>query len=705
MKFFSRILLVIAVAVLACISAVPQSGQTAQNPPAPVKSMTPKTSRRVPTKPKAVDAEAGLNPADFDRTCKPCDDFDKFVNGGWVEHNPLPAAYPAWGRMNILSDHNRDVLHEILEEVAKTHTPEGTVEQKIGDFYTACMDSTKIDAAGTHPLDDEMARIAKISDRTSLVAEIARLQGFGVHAAFSFGSTIDFKNSAEQTGGAEQGGIALPDRDYYTKTDDKSKSIQVGYVKHVAKMMALAGDTERADADAQIVMQLETKLAAASMTRVERRDPSSQYHRMGWDELKALTPDFDWEAYFKDLGFAGIRVVNVGQPEFFKQFDARLKDVALDDWKVYLRWELIHTAAPTLSQAFVDENFDFFGKTLTGTQEQQPRWKRCVAATDHELGEALGQKYVERVFPPAAKARALEMVHNLIDAMRADIQSIDWMSAPTRAQALAKLNTLMLKIGYPDKWIDYATYRVNRDSYAGNTFHGNEFAFHRDLVKIGEPVDRTEWQLSPPTVNAYYNPQFNEIVFPAGILQPPMFDPKADDALNYGAIGAVIGHELTHGFDDQGRQFDAQGNLRDWWTPEDAQNFNDRALCIEKQFDAYTVQADLHENGKLVLGESIADLGGLVIAHAAFEKTEEAKSTALKEGFTPEQRFFIAFGRVWGGVSRPEFERMLATADVHPLSRFRGPAAMSNMPEFAAAFGCKAGDAMVRSGEERCRIW
>jgi putative endopeptidase len=426
------------------------------------------------------------------------------------------------------------------------------------------------------------------------------------------------------------------------------------------------------------------------MTRVELRDPEKTYHRTSAEDLATMTPHFDWAAYFKNIGFPGIRVVNVNQPDFFKGLDGQLAAVSLDDWKVYLRWHLVHAAAPYLSAPIVEENFDFFGRTLTGTKEQLPRWKRCVGATDRELGEALGQKYVEKAFPPAAKERALEMVHNLIDALRADLQTLPWMSPATKAQALIKLNAITLKIGYPDKWRDYSGLKVDRTAYVLNNFRSNEFEFRFDLSKIGKPVDRGEWGMTPPTVNAYYNPQLNEIVFPAGILQFPLFDPKADDALNYGAMGAVIGHEMTHGFDDQGSQFDAQGNLRN---------------CIEKQFDAFVVEGDLHENGKLVLGESIADLGGLVIAHAAFEKAHAGKPDTLIDGFTPEQRFFISYTRDWGQNLRPELEKLLTTTDPHPLPRFRAVAPLENMLQFASAFDCKAGSAMTRPEDQRCRIW
>jgi putative endopeptidase len=466
------------------------------------------------------------------------------------------------------------------------------------------------------------------------------------------------------------------------------------------------GDSdERSKAEAATVMAIETKLAAASMTRVDQRDPEKIYHRMGLDELAAMTPHFSWPAYFGAIGFPGIRVVNAAQPDFFKGLDAQLTAVPLDDWKTYLRWHLVHGNAPYLTTAIVNENFDFFGKTLTGTPEQLPRWKRCVSVTDRDLGEALGQKYVAKAFPPAAKARAMEMVNNLIEALREDLKTLSWMSPETRAQALVKLNAITKKIGYPDKWRDYSAVKVDRVSYVQNVMRARQEDFRYDAAKIGKSVDRGEWGMTPPTVNAYYNPQLNEIVFPAGILQFPLFDAKADDALNYGAMGSVIGHEMTHGFDDSGRQFDAKGNLRDWWTAEDAKKFQERAECVQKQFDAFVVSGDTHENGKLVLGESIADLGGLVIAHAAFQKAHAGKSNAPVDGFTPEQRFFISFARDWGQNLRPAYELVLTNTDPHPLPRFCSIASPQNMPEFAAAFGCKSGDVMVRTEDMRCRIW
>lgn len=701
-----RVLGFLAIAMAATlISLVPSApaGQAGQTKTPPAKPATHQA-------PAAAEQELhGLDVTDIDHSCKPCEDFYHFVNGGWLSNpkNQIPAAYPAWGRVNLLDEHNREVLHGILEEEAanKSAAP-GSIEQKIGDFYASCMDTTKIDAAGLHPLDEELARIAKISDVASLEAEVAHLHGLGSRVMFAFGSTQDFRDSTEQTGEAYQAGLGLPDRDYYTKDDDRSKKLRDGYRAHLAKMFGLMGDTvERSAAETNIVMEIETKLAEASKTRVELRDPETNYHRMSVEDLSSVTPHFDWHAYFRAIGFPGIRVVNAAQPDFMKALDALIVSTPLDDWKVYLRWHLVHSAAPYLSSAFVDENFDFFGHALTGTTEQLPRWKRCVAATDRDLGEALGQKYVAKAFPPSSKARALEMVHNLIDALREDLKTLSWMSPATRLQAITKLNAITLKIGYPDKWRDYSALRVDRGPYVLNNFRSAEFEFRYDLNKIGKAVDKGEWGMTPPTVNAYYNPQLNEIVFPAGILQFPLFDAKADDALNYGAMGSVIGHEMTHGFDDQGRQFDATGNLRDWWTPEDAKNFEARAACVEKQFNAFVVDGDLHENGKLVLGESIADLGGLVIAHAAFMKAHAGKSNAPIDGFTPEQRFFIAYSRDWSENIRPEYERLLTNTDPHPLPRFRAIAPLANMTEFATAFSCKAGDPLARPEDQRCRIW
>ncbi len=657
--------------------------------------------------PAAGAADHGVDLSIVDKTCKACEDFYHYAGGIWLAKNPVPAAYPSWGRFNELAERNRELLHQILESAAaEANAAAGSNQRKIGDFYASCMDEKQINAAGAKPLDSEIARIEAIQTVGEVQAEVARLQGMGVGALFVFGSTQDEKNSSQVIGGADQGGLGMPDRDYYTKTDDKSKQLRAQYEEHVAKMLALAGDASgKAAEEARDIVELETKLADSSMTRVDRRDPEKTYHKMSRAELRALTPNWAWEDYFQQIGYTNIDSVDVSAPKFFETMSAALKETPLETWRTYLRWHLLNSAAPYLSDPFVDEDFNFKGRALVGTKELLPRWKRCVSATDRQLGEALGQIYAQKYFPPEAKARALEMVNNLTDALRDDLQTLPWMSPATRKQALAKLAKFNRKIGYPDKWRDYSAYTVDRGPYALNQIRGAQFEFKRDLNKIGKPVDRNEWDMTPPTVNAYYSDEMNEIVFPAGILQPPFFDPKADDASNYGAMGAVIGHEMTHGFDDQGRKFDADGNLRDWWTPEDLKNFNDRAACVEKQFDNYTVQDDIHENGKLVLGESIADLGGLNLAYRALQKAEKGKKSPLIGGLTPDQRFFLSYAQIWASNDRPEFERLMVNTNPHPLGRFRAIAAPSNMPEFANAFECKAGDSMSRPSAVRCQIW
>jgi putative endopeptidase len=650
---------------------------------------------------------SGFDLSNLDRSVNPCDNFFEFADGGWVRKNPIPSAYPAWGTFNALTDRNQDVLRQILEEAASHRGAEGSIEQKIGDYYASCIDTDAIENAGIEPLEAALKRIDAVRNVAELEAEIAHLHADGADVAFRFGSNPDFKNSRMVIGQAGQGGLGLPDRDYYTNTDSKSEELRDQYVAHVQKMFELTGDEEsRAAMEAKAVMALEEKLARASMTRVERRDPEKTYHKMGLAELDELTPDFSWKAYFVDAGFPGIEVVNVGQPDFFKTFNEELRATPLDNWKTYLRWHLLDATAQALPERFVDEDFNFNGKALTGAQELQPRWRRCVRSTDRQLGEALGQIYVKQAFPPEAKASALAMVHNLMGALRQDLTTLDWISPATKKEALAKLDAIALKIGYPDKWRDYSAYHVERAAYAVNFLHGNEFESHYRLEKIGKPTDRAEWGMTPPTVNAYYNAARNEIVFPAGILQPPFYDPHRNDALNYGGIGAVIGHEMTHGFDDQGSKFDADGNLRNWWTPEDLKNFQQRAECIVKQFDAYEVQPGIHENGRLVQGESIADFGGLTIAHMAWKNSLRGKSEPSDvNGFTPDQLFFLAWAQIWAGSERPEFERLQVKTNPHPLGRFRVNGPLSNMPAFEEAWGCGEGSSMIRPAGERCRIW
>jgi putative endopeptidase len=536
--------------------------------------------------------------------------------------------------------------------------------------------------------------------------EIAHLQALGVNALFAFGQMQDFTDSTQVIGVAYQGGLGLPDRDYYTKTDARSQKIRDEYVQHMARMFALLGESEAAAAaDAKAVMGLETRLAEASMTRVERRDPDASYHPMTPAALQELTPHFAWDRFLAATKAPSFTTINVGQPKFLEAVDRALADVPIATWRTYLRWRLIDDAAPALPAAFVKEDFDFNQGVLQGTREMQPRWRRCVAATDRALGFALGKRFVEEKFPPEAKARADRMVRNLIAALRDDLETLPWMSPATRKAAIAKLDAFTPKIGYPDKWRDYSAYHVDRASYVVNVLQGRAFATRQNLDKIGKPVDRTEWGMTPQTVNAYYNPTRNEIVFPAGILQPPLFDAHADDAVNYGGMGAVIGHEMTHGFDDEGRKFDGKGDRRDWWTPEDAKNFLARAACVEQQFAGYVVEGDLHENGKLVLGESIADLGGLTIAYRAYHMALGGKTAPVIDGFTGDQRFFLAWAQAWASQARPQFERMQVTVNPHPLGRFRAIGPVSNMPEFAKAFDCQAGDPMVRAGAARCKIW
>jgi len=654
-----------------------------------------------------VGQSAHFDTAGMDTKTAACADFYQYANGGWLAANPIPAAYSAWGVANILNEKTRDTLHEILEAAAKnTAAKKGSNEQKVGDYFASCMDEAKIEAEGLKPIQAKLDLIDKIADQKSLQAAIAHMHSYGYNALFGSGSNRDFKNASETTIGIFQGGLGLPTRDYYFKDDPRSKSIRDEYVKHVAKMFELMGDdAAKAAGEAQAVMALETKLAQASKAPVELRDPEKLYHRMPMMSVKDVAPAFDWVAYFQTVGHSKADV-NVATPDFFKAMNTELTATSIADWKTYLRWNLINRAASGLSAKIVDEDFHFKGTVLQGAKENLPRWKRCVSATDGALGEALGAVYVEKAFNAAAKQRALTMVRNLEAALKSDISTLSWMSEPTRKQAIVKLEAFMNKIGYPDKWRDYSTLSVDRSAYQTNRFRVSKFNEDRDWAKIGKPVDRGEWAMSPPTLNAYYNPQNNEIVFPAGILQPPFFDPTADDALNYGGIGSVIGHEMTHGFDDQGSRYDPAGNLANWWSDADLKAFKERAGCIVNQFNAFEVEKGLNMNGSLVQGESIADLGGLVVAYAAFQESMKGKPRqANMDGFTPEQRFFLGFARGWASNIRPEVARLIALQDPHPLNKFRVNGPLSNMPQFAAAFQCKDGDPMVRPEKDRCVIW
>ncbi len=642
--------------------------------------------------------------ANMDMTANPCLDFYQYACGTWMAKNPVPPDQSRWGTFDQLADRNRAVLHGILEKASVDDAKRSPVEQKIGDFYASCMDETTIDKLGIKPLEPDLKRIDAIQSKDQIVDELIRLHPLGVGALFSFFAGPDAKNSTQMIADADQGGLGLPDRDYYLRTDPKSAKLRDQYVAHVEQMLELAGEsTTQATAHAQAVLRIETELAKGSLDRVARRDPNQTYHKMSVKDLQALAPSIDWPKYFAGLNTPPFTELNVSVPGFFKALNAVLTNTAIGDLKVYLRWHLLHSEAPLLAKPFLDANFHFFGQTLTGATELQPRWKRCVEATDDDLGFALGQKYVEQNFPPEAKTRVLSMVHEIETMLGQDIQSLAWMTPATKQQALVKLQAVTNKIGYPDKWRDYSSVKIVRGEAVGNDERATEFEVHRVLNKIGTPVDPSEWGMTPPTVNAYYSPLHNDINFPAGILQPPFFDNRRDSAVNYGAIGAVMGHELTHGFDDQGRQFDAHGNLRNWWTPEDAAEFEKRAECFIKEYSAFTPVDDVHLNGKLTLGENTADNGGVHLAFMALMKSLDGKPPPKVDGFTPQQRFFLGYAQLWCQNVRPEAARMRAQTDPHSDGRDRVNGVVGNMPEFGAAFACHAGQPMVHN--PACRVW
>ena len=649
---------------------------------------------------------AGIDPAQLDRSVRPCEDFYQFANGGWLRSARIPADQSTWGALNELRERNRAVLKEILEDCAEAGAPPGSLQQKVGDFFASGMAVEAIERAGLAPLGPALRRIGAIRDGRDLAAAIALAHQAGGSPGFGFGVGPDDRQSTVNLGQFVQGGLGLPDRDNYTALDEPARILRRQYLAHVGRMFALAGERDLlAKAHAGIVLALETRLAEASMTRVERRDPQAVYHKMTLEELARQAPGFDWAAYGQTLGLPGGAVL-VRQPAFFRAFAAAAREVPLDQWRTYLRWHALKDAASHLSSPFEREHFAFYGTVLNGTRELGERWKRVQAATDQCLGEALGRLYVERAFGHRARERALGLVANLRAALGERIQALAWMTPATRAAALQKLAALTVKVGYPDHWREYAGLEISRASYAENVLRANVFECRRELAKIGQPVDRSEWAMTPPTVNAYYNPLLNEIVFPAGILQPPFFDPAADDAANYGGIGMVIGHELTHGFDDQGRQYDAQGNLRDWWTPADSQAYADRTGPMVRQFEALEALPGLPLNGRLTLGENIADLGGLKLAFAAFRRTLEGRPRpADLDGFTPEQRFFLAYAQSWHFLARDEATRLRVRVDPHAPPRFRVNAPLANLPEFAQAFGCGADTAMNRPPAERPEIW
>jgi putative endopeptidase len=650
----------------------------------------------------ALKPEPALDVTSMDRSIDPCVDFFKYSCGGWMKNNPIPPDQSSWDTYSKMQDENRARLRAILEAASAPDPKRDAATQKIGDFYSSCTDEKAVEAKGAEPLKPELEQIAKIGSK----AEIADVAAVMVHdnVLFRFGSTQNFSDASQVIAETDQGGLGLPDRDYYFKEDAKSVDLRKAYALHVQKMFQLLGDPQDVAAtEAQTVMRIETGLAKGAMTRVERREPKNLDHKMTSGELEKISPDFQWQVYFTKVGLPSLASLNVASPGFFKAMNDELEKESLADWKVYLRWHLVHADAPFLSSTFLNENFAFYGKTLRGQQELQPRWKRCTEYVDDDLGEALGQVYVEKYFSPEAKQQALKMVKEIDTAMEQDINSLPWMSAATKQQALVKLHGMADKIGYPDKWRDYSKLEIIRGDELGNVTRARKFEFNRDLAKIGKPVDRGEWDMTPPTVNAYYNPQMNDINFPAGVLQPPAFDPASDAAPNYGDTGGTIGHELTHGFDDEGRQFDAQGNLRDWWTADDGKEFVKRASCISDQYSTYTIIDDIKINGKLTLGEDTADLGGLILAYMAWKADTKGQNLQPLDDLTPDQRFFVGYGQSWCGETRDETKRLRATVDPHSPEKYRTNGVVSNMPEFQEAFHCKAGSPMVN--ENRCRVW
>jgi predicted metalloendopeptidase len=691
----------------------------AQQSPAPVVTTSKNGAGMNGAQPQIEKNPPPLDSANIDTSVKPEDDFFRYANGSWLKKNPVPPEYSRWGSFNELIEKNNDALHEIAEKAADLQqraAGQSNVDktaaldvQKVGDFYASGMNESLTNGVKLAALKGELRRIGLVEDLAGLTDEIGRLHELGITSFFGFTAGQDDKNSNVVIAQAFQGGLGLPDRDYYTKDDEASRKLRDQYLAHVTKIFTLLGDNPAtAAAHAKTVLEIETSLAKPALTRVELRDPQKNYNKMSPAELQALTPDFDWSIYFKQIGLATPAAINVGQPGFFKAANEVFKTTSIDDWKTYLRWHLIHDTAPFLSKDFVDENFAFFGKTLTGTEKLKPRWKRVVSTVDNEIGEALGKLYVAEHFPPEAKQRALEMVNNLKEALSDRIKTNDWMDAPTKEEALKKLGAFAVKIGYPDKWRDYSQLKIDRGPYVLNVLRSEKFEVAREMNKIDKPVDRSEWGITPPTVNAYYNPNLNEIVFPAGILQPPFFNPDADDAVNYGGIGAVIGHEMTHGFDDQGRQYDAAGNLRDWWSPSSAKAYSERAKAIVDQYSAYEPLPGQHINGELTQGENIADIGGLKIAYAAFKKAQAAhpeEANKKIDGFTPDQRFFLAWAQIWRANQRDEETKLRLNTDPHSPGRFRTNGPVSNMPEFQKAFNLPDNSPMVRPAKERANIW
>jgi endothelin-converting enzyme/putative endopeptidase len=670
----------------------------AQSAPAPTSPETPRSTGGLPYRP-SLDVSA------MDNTIDPCVDFYEYSCGGWKKANPIPPDRTSWGRYGQLYEDNLVLLRSILKRAAAAKDRDA-VDQKIGDFYGSCVDEAAVNRLGFTPIKQQLESIASIKSKADFAIVVAHLQfeDLGGEILFGPGSFQDPDNSDQQIAAIDQGGLGLPDRDYYTKDDAKAKENRERFVQHVQKIFALMGDTAaQAKANAETVMRIEMALAKASQTRTDRRDPYKIVHKMAPAQQAALTPNWDWNAYWKALNPPPFQVVNVLSPDFMKQLNTTLAAESVDNWKNYLRFHIANINAPYMSEEFATAHFDFYQKYLRGAQEQEPRWKRCVEFIDRGLGEALGQAYVRAVFSPELKASTLKMVEEIEKAMELRINQLDWMSPTTKQQALTKLHSIRNKIGYPDKWRDYSSVDIKPDNFAANVRNATVFEARRQLNKIGSPTDRGEWQITPPTVDAYYNPQVNDINFPAGVLQPPLYDAKMDDAPNYGDTGGTIGHELTHAFDDEGSQFDGKGNLKNWWTPDDQKKFEERTQCVDDQYSQYVAVDDIRLNGKLTLGENVADLGGEILAYMAWEDATKDMKLETKDGLTPEQRFFVGFAQWDCANERPEQVREWVVTNPHSTAKYRINGVVVNMSQFAEAFSCKKGQPMV--GPKVCKVW